>query len=98
LTPETNFVAGSIWNGTKISLLQSFDVVARVYLGCKDVNGADGMVFGFQPISTSIGTAGGGMGFANIVPSIGIEIDTYQNTDFGDPSALTTSPSPATAM
>ena len=86
LTPEANFVAGSIWNGTKISLLESFDVVVRVYLGCKDVNGADGMVFGFQPVSTSIGTAGGGIGFANIVPSIGIEIDTYQNTDFGDPS------------
>jgi len=86
LTPEINFVSGSIWNGTKINLNQSFDVVARVYLGCKDNNGADGMVFGFQPISTSIGTAGGGIGFANIVPSIGIEIDTHQNTDFGDPA------------
>ncbi|HRF40699.1 MAG TPA: gliding motility-associated C-terminal domain-containing protein, partial [Saprospiraceae bacterium] len=86
LTPETNFVAGSIWNSDKISLLQSFDVVARVYLGCKDGNGADGMVFGFQPVSTSIGTAGGGIGFANIVPSIGIEIDTHYNSDFGDPT------------
>lgn len=86
LTPEANFVAGSIWNGDKINLNQSFDVVVRLFLGCKDSDGADGIVFGFQPLSTSIGTAGGGMGFANIVPSIGIEIDTHYNTEFGDPT------------
>ncbi len=86
LTPEVNFVAGSIWNGNKINLNQSFEVVVRLFLGCKDANGADGIVFGFQPLSTSIGTAGGGMGFANIVPSIGIEIDTHFNTEFSDPA------------
>jgi gliding motility-associated-like protein len=85
LTPAVNNAVGSVWNATKINLLQSFEVVIRINVGCKDQEGADGMVFGFQPISTSIGTSGGGMGFANIVPSLGIEIDCFQNTNFGDP-------------
>jgi gliding motility-associated-like protein len=85
LTPAVNNAVGSVWNAAKINLLESFEVVIRVNLGCKDQDGADGMVFGFQPISTSIGTSGGGMGFANIVPSLGIEIDCFQNTNFGDP-------------
>ncbi len=85
LTPEVNSAAGSIWHGQKINLNEPFDVVVRLFLGCKDVDGADGIVFGFQPISTSIGAAGGGIGFANISPSIGIEIDTHQNIDIGDP-------------
>lgn len=86
LTYETDFSSGSIWNETKINLNQSFDVIMQVYLGCKDGNGADGIVFGFQPVSTSIGMAGGGIGFENIVPSLGIEIDTWQNNGFSDPS------------
>ncbi len=85
LTPEINFVAGSTWHGQRINLNESFDVVVRLFLGCKDADGADGIVFGFQPVSTSIGAAGGGMGFANITPSIGIEIDTHQNIDLSDP-------------
>ncbi len=86
LTPAVNNVAGSIWNPDKINLNQSFEVVVQLFLGCKDSDGADGIVFGFQPLSTSIGTTGGGMGFANIIPSIGIEIDTHFNTEFGDPT------------
>jgi len=86
LTAETNFSVGSVWNGDKINLNQSFDVVMQVFLGCKDADGADGIVFGFQPVSTSIGSAGEGIGFQNIVPSIGIEMDTWQNGNLSDPS------------
>jgi gliding motility-associated-like protein len=86
LTPAVNNAVGSIWNPDKISLNESFDVAVRLFLGCKDADGADGIVFGFQPLSTSIGTTGGGIGFANIVPSLGIEIDTHYNSDFGDPT------------
>jgi gliding motility-associated-like protein len=85
LTPAENNAAGSIWNGDKINLNRSFDVVLQIFFGCKDGDGADGIVFGFQPLSTSIGTTGGGMGFANIIPSIGIEMDTHFNSNFGDP-------------
>jgi len=86
LTTATNFSVGSVWNGDKINLNQSFDVVMQVFLGCKDSDGADGIVFGFQPVSTSIGSAGEGIGFQNIVPSLGIEMDTWQNGNLNDPA------------
>jgi gliding motility-associated-like protein len=85
LTTTANFTVGSIWNLDKINLNESFDAVLQIFLGCKDGDGADGIVFGFQPVSTSIGGAGGGIGFANVSPSIGIEFDTYQNASINDP-------------
>ena len=44
------------------------------------------MVFGLQPISTSIGGSGGAIGFGDVQPSLGVEFDTYQNLDFADPT------------
>ena len=86
LTPAENAKVGSIWDTTKIDLTQSFDANLDVSFGCKDADGADGIVFGFQPISTSIGLTGEGMGFLGVTPSIGIEMDTYQNFNRADPS------------
>lgn len=86
LTQTTNFIAGSIWNLDQISLNNSFEVVMDIFLGCQDAGGADGMVFGFQPVSTSVGTPGGGIGFEGISPSIGFEFDTYQNGSLSDPA------------
>jgi gliding motility-associated-like protein len=85
LTVDQNWMAGSVWNKNKINLTGSFNYIFNVYLGCKDLNGADGIVFILQPIGTSLGTAGQGLGFQDISPSIGIPIDTYQNFDFNDP-------------
>jgi gliding motility-associated-like protein len=85
LTPDRLGAIGSIWNETKINLNQSFEVSAKVFLGCKDVNGADGIVFGFQPVSTTVGMVGGDIGFGGVSPSLGIEMDTYQNGVNGDP-------------
>ncbi len=86
LTPAMNSKVGSIWNPDKINLNESFDVVAKLMLGCNNADGADGIVFGFQPLSTSIGGNGGGIGFSNVAPALGIEIDTWQNTSAGDPT------------
>lgn len=86
LTPATTFQTGSVWNSNKIDLTNSFDFWFNVNLGCLDGGGADGMVFILQPISTSIGATGGGMGFGGVSPSIGIPLDTYQNTDLNDPA------------
>ena len=86
LTEPVNWSSGSIWSPQKINLNESFEVVMDIFLGCKDVDGADGIVFGFQPVSTSIGSAGGGIGFQGIVPSLGIEFDTWQNTNISDPA------------
>ena len=85
LTDEGLFKVGSIWNPEKIDLSQSFEVLIKLYFGCNNADGADGIVFGFQPVSTSIGVPGEGIGFAGVQPSIGIEFDTWQNTNLNDP-------------
>ncbi len=79
LTNQQMSQSGSIWCLDQIDLNNSFDVTISVNLGCIDDNGADGLVFGFQPVSTNVGTLGGGLGFEGIAPSVGIEFDTYQN-------------------
>ncbi len=70
----------------KILLTSSFEFKFDVNLGCKDSDGADGMVFMLQPISTNIGSQGGGIGYQNVRPSIAIEIDTWQNQENNDPA------------
>lgn len=83
LTPDVGTQYGSVWNINKISLNNSFDFNFTVFLGYNDA-GADGIAFVLQPISTSVGSSGGGLGFGGITPSLGVTIDTYQNS--GDPS------------
>jgi hypothetical protein len=80
LTPDLNNQGGSVWNNFKIDLTQSFHFNFDIYLGCNDA-GADGIVFVLQPVSTSIGSAGGGLGYQNVSPSVGVSIDTWQNSD-----------------
>ena len=84
LTPDQYNESGSVWNKNKIDLTQSFDYHFNVFLGCNS-NGADGIAFVLQPISTSIGTDGEGLGFGGVTPSLGVTIDTYQNADENDP-------------
>ncbi|MBI1287124.1 MAG: PKD domain-containing protein [Flavobacteriales bacterium] len=89
LTENAISQSGSVWNSAQIDLTVPFDFKFDVYLG-EDVqgqqSGADGIAFVLQPISTSVGTNGGGMGYENIAPSLDIQIDTYQNGDHNDPS------------
>ncbi len=86
LTPDLLEQTGSIWNAEKVSLNESFEVLMSMYFGCKDADGADGIVFGLQPLNTSIGVAGEGIGFQGVAPSLGIEFDTYQNNNLNDPA------------
>jgi len=85
LTQAVNSQSGSVWNANKIDLNTSFDFIFDVYLGCKDANGADGIVFILQPLNTSIGAGGQGIGFLGVTPSVGIVLDTWQNIDLNDP-------------
>lgn len=85
LTPAVQNQSGSVWNKNKINLTNPFDFWFTVNLGCSDATGADGIVFMLQPISTSVGSSGGGMGFSGISPSIGIALDTYKNSNSNDP-------------
>ncbi|MBL0357606.1 MAG: PKD domain-containing protein [Chitinophagaceae bacterium] len=84
LTPNAFNQSGSVWNNFKIDLAQSFDFNFDIYLGCDDA-GADGIVFVLQPISTSVGTSGGGLGYQGVTPSVGVTVDTWQNTADNDP-------------
>ena len=85
LTTELNSRVGSIWTEKKINLNESFEVSVKVFLGCKDELGADGIVFALQPVSTSAGQLGSGLGIEGVAPSLGIEMDTWQNFENGDP-------------
>ena len=85
LTPPAQWQVGSVWQNTKINLNDPFEFSFNVYLGCRDIDGADGLAFILQPNSTSVGTGGEGLGFQGIVPSIGISLDTYQNQGYNDP-------------
>lgn len=78
LTQDLGTQSGSVWNNNLINLENSFDFSFDVYLGCSDA-GADGIAFLLQPLGTSIGTSGGGLGYTGIAPSLGVEIDTYHN-------------------
>ena len=85
LTPDEFNQTGSVWNINKINLNEPFDFKFSVFLGCRDGDGADGIAFVLQPISTSIGTFGQGIGYQGVSPSIGVLIDTWQNFDDNDP-------------
>lgn len=78
LTEATGNQSGSVWNSSQISLADPFDYTFDVYLG--DIpGGADGIAFVLQPISTQVGSTGGGMGYEGISPSLAMSIDTYNN-------------------
>jgi gliding motility-associated-like protein len=85
LTDSANTQSGSVWNNNKIDLTQSFDFKFDIFLGYKDA-GADGIVFVLQPISTSVGTSGGGLGYEGVAPAVGVTIDTWQNGNNNDPA------------
>ena len=87
LNPDMGNKAGSVWNINQIDLNQPFDYSFTVNLGCNNSSqwaGADGMVFALQPLNTSIGSSGGQMGLGGVSPSLGVYLDTYQNTAHGD--------------
>ncbi len=85
LTPDLSYVGGSAWYKNAIDLSQPFEMIVCLVLGEKDTEGADGIAFVFHP-SMRTGWRGEGMGFAGLVPSLGIEFDTYQNFHLGDPA------------
>jgi outer membrane protein OmpA-like peptidoglycan-associated protein len=86
LTYDQNWSAGSIWYKEAIDLSRSFEMELELMMGRKDRDGADGIVFIFHSERIRLGYAGEGMGFAGLVPSIGIEVDTWENGHLLDPA------------
>lgn len=87
LTPDSPAQAGSFFSQNPIDLTQPFYEEATFNFGCKDANGADGIVFILATTNTALGVGGGGLGYEGITPSIAIEIDDYFNGNFADPTS-----------
>jgi hypothetical protein len=76
---------GAVWFNESLDLNDPFDITLTMTFGNND-DGADGMVFVFQQVGiNAIGVNGGGIGFEGFSPSFGVELDTWQNIDLGDP-------------
>lgn len=87
LTPALGTMNGTVWYAEQIDLNEPFDLQFLMNFGFLDANGADGMCFVLQTVGTNaIGASGGGMGYQTFGTSLGIEFDTYQNGNFGDPT------------
>lgn len=85
LTEEEDYSSGSIWYKRPISLSAPFSIELSILAGCKDGDGADGMVFVFTSRANTVGYRGEGIGFGGLRPSIGIEVDTWLNYHLNDP-------------
>lgn len=86
LTTNGTFEVGTIWNSQKVNLTNDFKIDFQLNFGTKDANGADGIAFCLQQVSTSVGAAGGGIGYEGVQPSLTVEFDTWSNSDRNDPS------------
>jgi gliding motility-associated-like protein len=85
ITPDIANRLGAIWHTRYIDLTEPQDIQVSFYLGAKDANGADGMAFVMRDTNTAtLGAPGGSFGYGGIIPSIGVELDTYINTTIGD--------------
>ena len=88
ITDNNDWELGAVWFNDQLDLTQPFTINVDVELGSADADGADGIVFVMQSVGpAAIGVAGGGLGFEGFNPSFGVEIDTWQNVDVGDPVA-----------
>ncbi len=83
LTNEREWQGGSVWYKNPINLNDPFEMEIDLKFGCYDA-GADGIVFIFHD-KLRTGMPGEGMGFGRLRPSLGIEMDTYQNYHRDDP-------------
>lgn len=79
LTTESDFVVGAVWANQLISLHEPFDITFLANFGSNDVDGADGITFALQPVSTNVGTPGEGLGIGGVAPSLAVEFDTFEN-------------------
>lgn len=94
LTRATTGQSGSAFSQTTVnaaafSTYFSFRISDKggALFDCNTTNGADGLVFVAQSVSASVGGAGGGIGYAGIGTSLGVEWDTWCNGALNDPDS-----------
>jgi hypothetical protein len=74
-------------SGFRASFSTSFKFQITKPVGCIDadgVQGADGIVFVVQTVSNTAGAGGGGIGYFGLPRSVGIEFDTWRNSENGE--------------
>ena len=78
---STTSQAGSAFSTTAISLDQnaSFSTSFQFHFTDQQNGGADGIVFALQTVSNTAGGSGGGIGYAGLSNSVGIEFDSWNN-------------------
>jgi hypothetical protein len=79
LTLDQYGLFGTMWSQQKILFNQDFTIEYEFNFGTKDGTGADGIAFVLQPLSSTAGGIGGGIGYQDISPAFAIEFDTYYN-------------------
>ena len=82
LTPASYAQAGSAFNTSRLQLGSDYSFSAAFQFRISDSGrgGADGIVFVLQTATNTAGSTGGGMGYAGIPNSVGIEFDTWKNS------------------
>lgn len=95
VTPAIGSQSGSAFSttliplGTGASFSTFFTFRISASGGGADVDGlgADGIVFVVQPVASTVGGGGGGIGYSGIPTSLGVEFDTWDNgIGAGDPN------------
>lgn len=94
LTPAVTNQSGSAFstatlNAADFSTYFTFRITSPggIIFDCNSEEGADGLVFVAQSISSSIGGMGAGIGYAGIGSSVGVEFDTWCNGANNDPNS-----------
>ena len=86
ITQDNLNQVGGVWYDNPINFSEDFTIYYQGNFGTKDFNGADGMALVFKGNSQpELGTAGGGLSYQGISPSLIVEFDTWQNLDLADP-------------
>ena len=84
ITKDSQEQKGQIWWPNKLNVAQNFRLDFVIFAGV-NLDGADGFAFVMQRDPNNLeatGDTGQALGLGGIRKSLGIEIDTYQNTDF----------------
>lgn len=86
LTPAKRLQSGSAFSTVKVNTHQfSTYFQFKITEPGGVQSGGDGFVFVVQPVSSDVGSKGGGIGYKGIPNSIGIEFDTWDNQKEKEP-------------
>ncbi len=90
VTPSMPNTKGSVFSKNRISLSddRSFSTYFSFNINASVNGGADGLVFAVQTVSSDVGSWGGGIGYAGLEYSLGIEFDTWWNPGFDSGSGM----------